>query len=182
MEIFLTDTMTYDKISKELIEKRNSSEAYKFYDYSTNHMNQSNNDNNYRKDTLMFEYNVTENLKILIFDKKIKLEFYENRPPHSRVILSSQLEEIFSCLKTFDLIDLNKIDKSSWFSVLWSPVRSNKSHFNSTTFLSYYQFGYTDLDLYYRGFNDFMEIPIVGILPIKLDDNVWLNKITKGLY
>ena len=67
MEIFLTDTMTYDRISKELIEKRNSSEAYKFYDYSTNHMNQSMNENNYRKDTLMFEYNVTENLKILIF-------------------------------------------------------------------------------------------------------------------
>jgi hypothetical protein len=178
MEIFFTDTLTYDKILEELKEKRSSSEACKFYDYSTNHNNQSM--NNYKKDTLLFEYNVTENLKFLVFNKKIKLEFYENRPPHSRVILSSQLEEIFSCLKTFDFIDLNKIDKSSWFSVLWSPFRSNKTQFNSTTFLSYYQFGYTDSDMYYRGYNDYMEIPIVGILPIKFDDNVWLSKITKG--
>jgi hypothetical protein len=29
-------------------------------------------------------------------------------------------------------------------------------------------------------FSNYVEIPIVGILPIKFEDNTWLTKITKG--
>ena len=34
--------------------------------------------------------------------------------------------------------------------------------------------------MFYTGYNNYMEIPIVGILPVKFDDNTWLGKISKS--
>ena len=49
-----------------------------------------------------------------------------------------------------------------------------------TSFLTYYQFCYTNSYNILANYKDFLEIPIIGILPLKLEDNIWLTRIIKG--
>jgi hypothetical protein len=34
--------------------------------------------------------------------------------------------------------------------------------------------------MFYRGYNNYLEIPIIGILPVKFEDTTWLSKISKS--
>lgn len=168
MEIFISDSQACEKLIKELkLLRLDKYEEGRFYD---NDLSKSSN----------FEYHMNENIKIICYDEKIKIEFYETKPPHGRFILSNQLEQIFSKFNAFDSIEISKIEKCSWFCVLWSPFKSAKSQFSNTSFLVYYQFSYTDSEIFYQGYNNYLEIPIIGILPVKFDDNLWLSKISKS--
>jgi hypothetical protein len=173
LEIYISDSLSCEKIVKELKEIRgNRLEENKFFDYDFV-------ENGFEG----FEYNYKENLRIIFLNDKIKIEYYETKPPHSRNILSDQLEIIFSSLKIFETINIIKIDKTSWFSILWTPFKSVKQVFANTPFLVYYQLEYSDNDFFYRNnYNNYAEIPLIGILPIKFDETVWLNRISKSMF
>jgi hypothetical protein len=114
----------------------------------------------------------------------IKLEFYETRPPHSRHIFIKQIENILNCSEflSSSKVILNKITNSSFFSILWTPFKCHKNIGLNTSFLVYYQF-----NLGTQYINEkmkqplFTEIPIIGILPIKFENKLFLSKINKSI-
>lgn len=181
MEILISDIYTCNFIREELLKLRmEKSEENKFYEYLFQENKENFGQNNaYNK--ISFEYNVNDNLKIICLSSDVKIEFYETKPPHSRFILSEQLENIFYKLKFLNSIDLSKIEKCSWFSVLWSPFKSNQQLFSNTSFITYYQFDMGEYDYYMTSHQGYYEVPIVGILPIKLDENIWLRKFRKSM-
>ena len=128
---------------------------------------------------LKFEINLQENLKLICIDRKIKIEFYEIKPHHFRQILIDQFTEIFKYdfLKKLVLSNLNQY---SWFSILWTPFKSVRPQMANTSFLVYYQFCYTNSLNIFKNSNDFLEIPTIGVLPLRLEDNIWLTRIIKG--
>jgi hypothetical protein len=167
MELYITEAEACKKVLEELMILRNDCED-KF-------VVQNRKTNN-------FVYHCKENISISHIDGKIKIEYYENKPPHSRYILTEQFKTIMTSLKTLPNIILESIDKASWFCILWTPIKSNKQQFLNTSFLVYYQFDLTSNSQYYVDtFSSFVEIPIVGILPTKFEDNTWLTKISKGI-
>ena len=185
MEIIFSDSLTFDKILSELSALRDT-EPGKFFDNKdfspSETFNPYENYNfNRQVNKIKFEYASDENLKFSVYEKKIKLEYYETKPPHSRVIFTEQIEEIFSSLECLSVIELCKLDKASWFCINWSPFKSSRPQFASTSFLTYYGFCYSDVEMFYTGTkNLFLEIPVIGILPVKFDESRWLRKITKG--
>jgi hypothetical protein len=189
MEIFFSDKYTCHIIKEEMLRlRKEKSEEKNFFDY----LFEDNSEGNFKKESFIdwtfFEYNISDNLKIICSEEGIKIQYYETKPPHSRYILSHQLEQIFSKLKVFDSIDLSQLDKYSWFSVLWTPFKSNKQKFSNTSFLTYYQFNLGEFSKPENGnenssmmsFNGYYEIPIIGILPIKFEENLWLKRFTRG--
>jgi hypothetical protein len=172
MELYISDIDVCEKMLKELNQIRGENPGdIRFFDYPDN-----------KEGSSSFEFLYKDNIRIIYLDKKFKVEFYETKPPHSRYILTEQLDIAMSSLAVFSELTLDDIDKTSWFSVLWSPVKSTtKQQFMNTTFLVYYQFEYTEDSSYYRDqFNNYEEIPIVGILPIKFEDGLWLTRISKS--
>jgi hypothetical protein len=164
-EIFITDKESVEKIFKEMMEMRDI-DVICFYEYESN-------------DRTHFVYS-KDNINIISDCSYVKVEFYENKPPHSRLILTDQLGQILNTLKSLNL-ELSNVDSSSWFSVLWTPFRSSKTLFANTSFLVYYQLR-VQVASYDTNYANYSEIPLIGILPIKLDENVWLNKISKSIY
>ena len=136
---------------------------------------------NESENKVVHEYVITESFTFTNYsNEKIKLEFNENKPPHSRLILSDQFEILVSKFPSIKKIEISKSDKNSWFSILWTPFKCAKPQFYNTSFLSYYQFNQSESDNFLRDFTNYCEIPIVGILPIKFDENLWLKKISKS--
>jgi len=125
-----------------------------------------------------YEFLIGEtNMKIIIKNLILKIEFYEIRPPHSRLIFIKQIENLLNSLEILKTIHVNEIEAQSWFSILWTPVKSTKSLFMNSSFLTYYQFTInTHIN---EKFNDLLEIPIIGILPIKFEKKIFLSIIKK---
>jgi hypothetical protein len=162
-EILINNRECVEKIFKEMMEKRQS-EPFSFYDFENNYiMNYI-----YQKD----------NIRIISDCNYAKIEFYETKPPHSRLILTDQLNIIINTLDSLDVEMLN-VDSSSWFSILWNPFKSSKVSFANTSFLVYYQLKVPEPN-YNTNYANYSEIPLIGILPIKLDKNIWLSKISKS--
>lgn len=136
---------------------------------------------NESENKVVYEYVITESFTFTNYsNEKIKLEFNENKASHSRLILSDQLEFIVTKFPSIKKIEISKLDNNSWFSILWTPFKCAKPQFYNTSFLSYYQFNQSESDNYLRDFTNYCEIPIIGILPIKFDENLWLKKISKS--
>lgn len=135
---------------------------------------------NEAENKIVLEYIITENFSFINYsNEKIKFEYNENKPPHLRLILSDQLDLILNQFPTLKKIEISKLDKNSWFSVLWTPFKCSKQQFYNTSFLSYYQFSQNETDTFLRDFTQYSEVPIIGILPIKFDENLWLKNISK---
>jgi hypothetical protein len=119
------------------------------------------------------------NLKFIIKNYSIKIEFYEHKPPHSRQILSNQIGILFENFETLKNISLEKLDHNSWFSILWSPMKSSKSSFMNTSFISYYKFlGATLRENILKGnLREYSELSIIGVLPIKFENKLFLSRI-----
>ena len=167
MEIYICDLEISSKIIEELEEytKINKVEKNNIY-------------KNESEKTFTNEYFFSEDLLHIVSysDEKLKIEFYETKPPHLRYILCDQLEMILNKLKVLKSLELSKLNKSSWFCVLWTPLKCSKPQNYNTSFLAYYQFNQSEVETFYRDYNNYSEIPIIGILPIKFDENIWLNK------
>lgn len=126
-------------------------------------------------------YAIDDNLKVSFINDKliIKIEYYETKPPHNRMLIPDLMEKIQELLSIDSSIIMSNIDKSSWFCFSWIPLHATNQEFINTSFLVYYQFASELNDLCDRGYNNYYEIPLIGILPIKIDENLWLKKIRR---
>jgi hypothetical protein len=130
---------------------------------------------------IVYEYYITENLSFTNYsNEKVKIDYHETKPPHLRPILTDQFEFILKKLPSLQGIEISKIDKNSWFSILWTPFKCSKQLFYNTSFLSYYKFSQNEAENYMSNFNNHNEVPIIGVLPTKYDESVWLKKISKS--
>jgi hypothetical protein len=120
------------------------------------------------------EYIVNDNFTINLINNKLKIEYYENKLPHSRNVFIQQIENLFHLFKILKNITIDKIDTVSWFSIVWSSFKSTNQLFLNTTFLTYYSFNK------YENNQEYTEIPLIGILPIKFDSNIFLTNINKN--
>ncbi len=169
MEISINDKI----ICKELIEEAEA--LYKKKNLEKNEIYKNEADNK-----VVYEYHISDTFTLTNYsNEKVKLEYNENKAPHSRLILSDQFEFISNKFPSLKKIEITKLDKNSWFSILWTPFKCGKPQFYNTSFLSYYQFSQSESDSYMRDFTNYYEIPIIGILPIKFDENLWFRKISK---
>ena len=130
---------------------------------------------------VVYEYLITENLSFTNYsNEKIKIDYHETKPPHMRPILTDQFEFILQKMPSLKKIEISKIEKNSWFSILWTPFKCSKQLFYNTSFLSYYKFSQNETENYMSEFVNHNEVPIIGVLPTKFDENVWLKKISKS--
>lgn len=120
------------------------------------------------------------NLKVKVSKREIVIEYYESRLPHVRYIFIKQIEQIMKIIhKAIGPISLKDLDQNSWFSILWSPIKSMKMAFLSSSFLTYYRFNSNDPN---SNSNDEAnkEIPLIGMLPIKLNNTLFLSKVSSN--
>lgn len=129
------------------------------------------------RDKNRLEIILNEYLKLIYSNQILKIEFYDTRPPHSRPIFYNQIEEIFKILTVLKTIENSQINDTSWFSILWTPLKSNKSNFLNTSFLVYYSFINFDTQSENQ---EYIKMPIIGILPIKFHNKLFLTKIQKS--
>ena len=148
MEIIITDDETIEVILNELYNIRN-------YDKGLNKL----------------EFILIDNFKINLENNKIKIIYHETKQPHSRHILTEQIENLFDIFKILKNITLDKINPISWFSILWSGFKSTNQIFINTSFLTYYSFNN------YQCVEEYTEIALIGILPIRFDSNIFLSNI-----
>jgi hypothetical protein len=173
-EILLHKLLTYTQKSKNsCIEYENSIE-----------------NSNIPEEIINFYYEryLTEgnNLKIIVEFDKIKFEFFEIRPPHSRQILISQLEDLVNSFEILKKIKISDITNDSLFSVLYSPFKSTKGLMMNSSFLVYYQFQTSNSNTKTLFNNisqikNFVEVPVIGILPIKFENKIFMNPINKSM-
>lgn len=177
MEIMITEADTVEETIENLIKLRKLNQIQidnKTFEELESIVNSKEKMKNFKLEVIL-----QDNLKLFLLDRKIKIEFYEIKPHHFRQILIDQFTEIFK----FDFLKrllLNNLSQYSWFSILWTPFKSLRPQMGNTSFLVYYQFCYTSSFNVFLKSNDFLEIPIIGILPYKLEDNIWLTRIIKG--
>ena len=110
----------------------------------------------------------------------LTIEYYETKLHHQRKIISQQVNDILNVLNISDIVLIKHIDKKSWFCLKWMPIHSSCKEFSVTSFLVYYQFGNcNDMTVCNKRYNEYYEISIIGILPIKFSEELWLRKIKK---
>jgi len=133
--------------------------------------------NNLISNNESFELNENENYNIQYIAKEntVIIEFFENKPTFCRPILVDAVSTLFEKLPVLKEVSLSNLKRSSWFSLMWTPSKSSSPKMANTSFLVYYQFNLTEFVR--KGNSPFAEIPIIGTLPIKMEENVWLNKI-----
>lgn len=108
----------------------------------------------------------------------ITLEYYETKPPHLREIFIREISTFSKILPVMNKILLSQLSGNSWFSILWNPMKSTSHDFISTSFITYYQFKFSEESLGKQ--TPYAEIPIIGILPIKFVHKIFLEKISKN--
>lgn len=141
------------------------------------------------------------NLKLIVQYDLIKFEFFEIRPPHSRQILIKQIEDLLDSFNVIKKLKISDITNDSLFSILYSPFKSTKGLMMNSSFLVYYQLKIYDNDntqdlnplLNYSNTKNFtknlfpnqivnknfVEVPVIGILPIKFENKIFMNPICK---
>jgi hypothetical protein len=136
---------------------------------------------NVAENKVVYEYLITDNLSFTNYsNEKIKIDYHETKPPHMRPILTDQFEFLLRKLPSLGKIEISKIERNSWFSILWSPFKCSKQIFYNTSFLSYYKFSQNETENYMSDFTNHNEVPIIGVLPTKYDETLWLKKISKS--
>jgi hypothetical protein len=128
-----------------------------------------------------FEFTEDDNYKFQFISKEntVKIEFFETKPPYSRPILIEVFQYLFEKFPVLKEINLSNLSQNSWFSLLWTPLKSTNTKLSCTSFLIYYQFSINDQVLKTQVNSAYEEIPLIGILPIKMDENIWFSKISQ---
>lgn len=187
LEIKISDKETCHKIFEELKKiNKNYTTGQNLVNIFDDSVDKEVNSQNYNiQNNYEYEFLIGDtNMKINIKNKQLKIEFYETKPPHSRQIFIKQIEHLLNNFEVLKTISIENIDKPSWFSILWNPVKSTRGGLMNTSFLTYYQFNILnesqnrEVEIS-KIYSKFAEIPIIGILPIKLDNKIFLSLIKK---
>lgn len=154
-----------------------------------NEISQRKNENNYKEHPLqsgantspnkLYEYHIFETgFRVTGYENKISIEFYEQKPHHYRHNFLDQFEIFFDhleCLRTAKVF--TDFDKNSWFSILWFPLKTLKTSLQNTSFLCYYSLNNFEET---KSLLNFHEFPVIGVLPLRLEEQIWLSKINKN--
>ena len=119
-------------------------------------------------------------LKIkLIAYSNLTIEYKENKPPHLRPNFYHKILDIINILSLND-IELSKIIGNSFFSIRYTPYNNRNKNDIQTSFVNYYQFKINE-EMNNSG-KKFIDIPLIGMLPLKFNHAFFLEKINKGNY
>lgn len=138
-----------------------------------------------RKDDLILTNDIHRApLELLHFDNytvsyikgKLSIDFFENKPTYSRQTLCEQINLLFDHIEGLQDMLISNVDQSSWFSILRIASKSSHSSLFTTSFQVYYQFHMTEITIHER-ICQYIEIPIIGVLPVIFDNIVWLRRI-----
>ena len=136
-----------------------------------------NNNNNYLE---FFLSEKNTSLKLKLFDySKISIEYLENKPPHLRPNFHHQMKDIINIL-SLNNIEINKILGKSYFSIRYTPYNCRNKNNIQTSFVNYYQFKINEEKNIFG--NKYIDIPLIGILPLKFNHKFFLEKINKENY
>ena len=141
-------------------------------------MNNINNIINKNNNQMEF-YPVDKNNSLKIILKgfsKISIEYSENKPPHLRKSFYQQIKDITNIL-SLNNISINNIIGKSYFSIRYTPINCRNKNNIQTSFINYYRFKINEERITYS--NKYIDVPIIGILPLKLNHKFFLEKINK---
>jgi len=166
-ELLIKDKDLYTHIRSHIMKDKNEENFKDFSNEGTN------------PDNRLFEYYVLDtSFKVIFYESRLKIEFYEHRPHHFRNTFIEQFEmlldeNIFGDLKVF-----RDFEENSWFSILWFPLKTTKHNFMiNTSFLVYYSLNnFKDT----KPIHNLHDFPVIGVLPLRLDEQTWLAKINKN--
>ena len=153
-------------------------ENYNYGKEQVINMNNINNIINKNNNYIEF-YPVDKNnsLKIVLRGfSKISIEYNENKPPHLRKSFYQQIKDISNILSLNNIV-LNNIVGKSYFSVRYTPINCRNKNNIQTSFINYYKFKINEERITYS--NKYIDIPVIGILPLKLNHKFFLEKIYK---
>ena len=110
----------------------------------------------------------------------IQISFSENLPYQLRnpfIKSITDLSKNFPFFNTITIEDINLID--SLFSILYSPLKCSKPYINYTSFVVYYQFTKEIIqdDKINKINNEYDKQTITGVLPIKINTNLYFQRI-----
>jgi len=116
-------------------------------------------------------------LKIIYYNhiNSILVQFIENKPVYMRNLLYLEIIEIFESIKFLKNVAINTLNNYSWFSINWTPSKVSNNKFQSTNFLVFYNIRINETNK-----KGLFELPIIGLVPQKLDESIWLSKISKS--
>ena len=119
-------------------------------------------------------------LKIILRGySKITIEYSENKPPHLRKSFYQQIREI-SNLLSLNNISINNIIGKSYFSVRFTPINCRNKNNIQTSFINYYRFKINEERITHN--NKYIDIPVIGMLPLKFNQKFFLEKINKDYH
>ena len=132
------------------------------------------------------EIAIIESLYNLYFTTEyMEICFTESKPVHFRKSYFSLINSIMNSIPLFDKITVEDINlNESYFAILYSSFKSSKPHGNHSSFVVYYHFtkevlrdnknGNTNANV---NNEKYFKQTIVGILPIKLSTDFFLQRI-----
>ena len=151
------------------------------YNYSKEQIINMNNINNIinKNNNYIEFYPIDKNnsLKIILRGfSKISIEYNENKPPHLRKSFYQQIKDITNILSLNNILISNIVGKS-YFSIRYTPINCRNKNNIQTSFINYYKFKINEERITYS--NKYIDIPVIGILPLKLNHKFFLEKIIK---
>jgi hypothetical protein len=101
------------------------------------------------------------------------MNFSEDQNLSNRLNLIEKLQEIFDSVPELHIISLSQLADSSYFTLLWTPTKSNRGFSNSTSFLIFYKFREKIIS------NALRAISVIGMISNITDDDFWFkNQLT----
>ena len=130
--------------------------------------------NNYME---FYPIDKNNSLKIILRGfSKLSIEYNENKPPHLRKSFYQQIKEISNIL-SLNNISINNIVGKSYFSIRFTPINCRNKNNIQTSFINYYRFKINEERITYT--NKFIDIPIIGMLPLYFNHKFFLETINK---
>ena len=130
--------------------------------------------NNYME---FFPCDKNPGLKIVLKGySKISIEYIEKKPPHLRQNFYHQIKDIIDIL-FINKISINNIIGKSYFSIRYTPYNCRSKNNIQTSFVNYYQFKINEERKIAS--NKYIDIPLVGMLPLKFNHKFFMEKINK---
>ena len=103
------------------------------------------------------------------YNKRTLINFHEEQNIQNRLDMIQKLEELFEFLPELENLSLSEINEVSYFSLLWTPIKSNRGFQNSTSFLVFYRFRERTLT------NSLRALSVIGMVSNMTDEEFWLK-------